>query len=175
MKGIKAFVVITMAAVMTCGISDGLRGSSAPQNRAAKPDLRAVLRADNTLWKNGKPLRLTFYIVNRSRESAIIDGRMKWPGNLNVVVRLPDGRKKDIRTRMVKLALAAEEDMITLQPGTLYGTEIVIQPGLSHLIDEMRSLKSGRYELWVNFSSPGDYARRNKLSLRSNSVAVTVK
>lgn len=168
-------ITFIIVGLIVCLMCDANGKSSAQFSSSKKMRLQAVLYTEDQEWQRGAPLRLTFYIINRSDIPVYVDGRMHWPGILNVIVLLPSGKKISVLTLHVKIPLAADKDMISLQPGRLYGAEITISPDEKYLIPEIRDPVRGRYEFLVAYYSPGDRTRQNKLALESNSVVLQVR
>lgn len=161
----------------------GLAASLADVGRGADCTLRsntrgitAVLSSRRAECERYVRLDFLFMILNESREDISLDGRMSWPGNISLYVRLPDGTTLLARRGHVKMRLLSANEIMTLEAGHLSGRELAIGRIPSELLAEpLRNPKPGTYAFWVEFYGAGAPSLGcRSISLKSNEVTITI-
>lgn len=142
-----------------------------------KNSVQAILTSGQTTWEKGKPLTLFVTVANNTNENVAFDGRMAFPGNINVYLRLPNSKVISASAIAVHLVEARKKDLIELEPGRLYGSVLTIEPiGDPFWNKELLQLKPGVYRVWiVYYSMDVKSIGCSGLSLTSNEVEINVK
>ena len=168
--------VITMALILIAAMRHGLIASNSVE-QSPVDGLTAILYSTQAEWRKGDQLNLVFAIINSSAKPILVDGRMSWPGNIDLWVKLPNGKTGLSRLERVKMMRLTSDDVVKLRPDNLVGCKLSIGPKTPEdLIDSLKHPQPGSYQFWVKFYGASLPAADCKsVSLRSNTVTVVVK
>jgi hypothetical protein len=159
-------------------ISVGMVSVLAKAKEQAKPSqmIRAILTCDQKVWDGKEPLNFHFSVRNDTKKPVRLNGRMPWPGNLYLNVRLPSNGEIGVKNLIVKALPPTNKDIVTLQPGKMYSKKLILDPKNEDISKELRKPSPGRYTFYANYTSTyRAQFRLDDLRLTSNSVTVEVK
>lgn len=176
---IKLLICLAICNTCLCSGCNSINTTSVPRpssNHYANKSVQALIIADSIVATTGQPLTFLFTILNGTNNKICFDGRMAYPGNLDLYVKLPNSQVIRAITLAVKLANPTEKDIVNLPPNTLYGTRITLDPSERITSPELKKPKPGIYTFWVEFYSRELASHKCKeLSLKSNSVSIVIE
>lgn len=159
-----------------CNSANKVNDSKSSSHNYTKQSIQAIMVADRESVKAGQPLTFLIAVLNGTKSPICIDGRMAFPGNLYILVKLPDSRVISASTIAVKQAIVTKEDIVNLPPNDLYGIRITIAPTESITPKELRHPKPGVYTFWAEYyCRESEWPKCKELSLKSNSVKVLIE
>lgn len=170
-------LTLVVAVTLTCGIKPGHSQVSDYRERS---DVQVILTSRTQKVRASGNIVLWLSVMNCGKKPIPIDGRMMWPGNVNLWVQTPGsaGESSGSETVRFRISQPTRAEMVTLRPGCFYGTEMVVGPkSCTRLVDKLlKRLKRGRYTFRAVYYSPDV----PKLGLKgfeesSNKVSVVVE
>ncbi|MDD5095886.1 MAG: hypothetical protein PHV74_16160 [Dehalococcoidia bacterium] len=169
-------IAVMIMAVVAVTLATSGRQCTSVGSPVADGALKPILSSTTAEWKKGTQLDLVFMVLNDSAKTVSVDGRMSWPGNILLWVRLPDGKTMLARRGLVKMKLLTADGIIRLQPSRLHGRKLAIQPEADERFAEpLKKLCPGTYTFWVEFHGAGAASLGcREVSLKSNELPITV-
>jgi len=138
---------------------------------------RAVLSTTKMKWGKDETLALWLSIYNGSNRPLRIDGRLHWPGNIFVWVKLP-GSVQEIGAETVRphISMITWRSLLTtVPPGASYGTRLAIGRGSkARLIKELKRLTPGTYTFRAVYYSALDPKRTGGVTFETSSNPLTI-
>ncbi len=172
MRHLVWFLVMAGLASTQATAADGSSSAARQQNRQPRNGLIATLTLGKTSDLRKGQAEFVFLIENRGPDTVCIDGRMYWPGNIELWAKLPSGRVERVTRLRARMPRIAREDVVTLQMGCIYGVRFSFDAKAApDIIPELKKPAKGTYSFWVEYDGEA-FADRNCLavSLKSNQV-----
>ncbi len=172
---ILAFALLCVAAVLSgCRRTDSDLPASTDW-MSAEDKISGVLIVPSTEWSRDAELLFAFAVLNGTGKDVRVDGRLEWPGNVDLLARLPDGRLIRALQTAVKMSRPTMSDVVTLGPEKLHGRRFKLDPRDKDVNPALLAAPRGRYVFWVAYDTPGEPSVDcEELSLTSNKITVLV-
>ena len=147
--------LVIAATALVCGVSM-TRVSTIPQKTMTRQTIEIVLLCKTPKVQTGRDIVLWLAIRNRGQKPVLIDGRMMWPGNEFLWVKLPGSASESgAETVRPSITLPNKADLVSIQPDCFYGVEMVIGPHSdAPLVGVLKKLRRGRYTFRAIYYNP---------------------
>lgn len=177
---IKIMMIIIICFVICGCLQNNKTIEQKADNRAEiieSQGIKAMIEISDThIGKNRRKVPIIFLLINGSKIDVRIDKQFVWPGTINLMIKLPNGKCVRLMRTGVKMDRPSASDLITLKPGEIHGCRLWFDLSDDRLDEYMTRRLPGRYLFWGDYHSPSNPNIGYKnVSLITNKITINIE